>query len=149
MTLRDRLLSFLSSKNISQGKFEKQAGLSNGFVNNIGDGISTQSLIKILEAFPELSATWLLTESGTMILQDTLELAEGDLGYKKKSGTTPVPDHLLTQIENYANGILLSLQELKKGPPDVFQRGTNVIPGSAQPAKKQDKTKTNKKQADR
>jgi transcriptional regulator with XRE-family HTH domain len=148
MTLRERLQAFLNHRNLSQGKFEKAVGLSTGFVNNIGDGISTQSLLKILEAYPDLNATWLLTGVGDMELVESKELSEGNPGYEKPA-SSQMPADLLTQIEDHANSILLSLQELRQAPPDVFQRGTNVIPGSAQPAKKQDKTKTNKKQADR
>ncbi|MGN6477262.1 MAG: hypothetical protein ACTHKV_08550 [Flavipsychrobacter sp.] len=147
MTLRERLIQFLSSKNLSQAKFEKQVGLSNGFVNNIGEGISTQSLIKILQAYPDLNATWLLTQSGEMVLGEGFELGEAPSEYGKKAGSNE-PADLLTQIEEHANKILLSLQELRQAPGDVFQRGTNVVPGSVQKASTLDKKKTSRKLKD-
>ena len=52
---------------MSQGKFEKHVGLSNGFVNNVGDTIRTENLQKITAKFPELSTAWLLTGEGEML----------------------------------------------------------------------------------
>jgi hypothetical protein len=67
MTVKDRLLQFMEHVNMSQGRFEKHVGLSNGFVNNIGDGISSKSISKIKAKFPELNTTWLLNGDGEMI----------------------------------------------------------------------------------
>ena len=38
-TVKQRLIYFIKSKGFSQGRFEKEVGLSNGFVNNISKGI--------------------------------------------------------------------------------------------------------------
>lgn len=100
MTLKERVVLFLKYKNLSQAKFEKQAQLPNGFVNNIGVGINTQSLIKILETFPELNATWLLIEVGDMLL-------------KEKSGTPPDYINVLIRIKDIEN-IRISLDLLNQ-----------------------------------
>ena len=66
-TIKERLTDFLSYKGIGQIKFAESAGLSRGFVNILGDGISSKSLNKISKAFPELNTLWLTTGEGNMI----------------------------------------------------------------------------------
>ena len=44
MDIKRRLLQYLEHLQIGQKKFETATGLSNGFVNNIGEGISTSSV---------------------------------------------------------------------------------------------------------
>jgi hypothetical protein len=72
----------------------------------------------------------------------------GEIFAKEKSGPVKKPD-LLTQIENYADGILISLRELKKEHQDAFQPGTNVNPGAVQRANTLDRKKTEKRPKDR
>lgn len=67
MTTKDRLKAFLEHIRLSQKKFETLVGLSNGFVNNVGDSIRTDSLQKITDKFPELNTSWLITGVGEML----------------------------------------------------------------------------------
>jgi len=68
-TIKERLVLFLKKKGISQGKFEKAVGLSNGFVNNISKGIGADKLQKILCKYPDLNQSWLLTGTGPMLAE--------------------------------------------------------------------------------
>jgi hypothetical protein len=77
MNVKDRLLKFLEHENMSQGRFEKHVGLSNGFINNIGTGISTISLNKIKEKYPQLNIQWLLKGEGEMLVS---EVQDYDIG---------------------------------------------------------------------
>lgn len=65
--MKDRLLAFLEYLGIGQNKFAQNVGLSAGFVNNVGDGITSKSLNKILAVYPELNENWLLKGEGQMI----------------------------------------------------------------------------------
>lgn len=69
-TVKQRLIDFIKFKNLSQAKFEKAIGVSNGFVNNISKGIGADKLQRILNTYPELNSTWLLTGNGEMLKQD-------------------------------------------------------------------------------
>jgi phage repressor protein C with HTH and peptisase S24 domain len=62
-----RLLEYINATNISQSKFEKQAGISNGYINNLKDSPSSRILQKIFDAFPDLNREWLMTGSDDMI----------------------------------------------------------------------------------
>lgn len=67
MNTKERLITYLSYKGLSQGKFEKLCGLSNGYVNNIKVSVMPDKLQKIALQFADLNPAWLLTGEGTMI----------------------------------------------------------------------------------
>lgn len=68
-SVKERLIHFINSKGLSQAKFEKLAGLSNGYVNNIVKSISDKTFdYKISPSFPELSKLWVLHGQEPMIL---------------------------------------------------------------------------------
>lgn len=66
-TVKERLLQFISNENIEKARFEKESGLSNGFVDKVGSSIRSKSLDKIRKRFPHLSISWLLTGEGNML----------------------------------------------------------------------------------
>jgi len=70
MTFKERIIAFLAHKKLSQGKFETAVGLSNGTINNLGEGMTSQSILKILKVYPELNTHWLLTGEGEMLLSN-------------------------------------------------------------------------------
>lgn len=67
LSIKQRLILFIKGKGLSQGRFEKAVGLSNGFVNNISKGIGAEKLQKIISVFPDLNQNWLLTGEGAML----------------------------------------------------------------------------------
>lgn len=67
LTVKDRLVAFIKHKGLSQSRFEKSVGLSNGFVNNISKGIGADKLQRILCVYPDLNTSWLLTGEGEML----------------------------------------------------------------------------------
>ena len=78
-TVKQRLVTFVKHLGIGQGKFEKRAGLSNGYVNNIRRSIQPGKLKLISDAFPELSTGWLMSGEGTMLkAQDGELLTQSD-----------------------------------------------------------------------
>lgn len=66
-SVKDRLLEFLEYKNIGQGAFEKSAGISNGYVNNLKGSIGSKILNRIEASYPELNIDWLRLGSGEML----------------------------------------------------------------------------------
>lgn len=72
-TIKQRLTRFRKYKNLGQGKFEKMAGLSNGYLNQLRHAPGAEKLQNILGTFPELNKTWLLTGEGEMLTAPTEE----------------------------------------------------------------------------
>lgn len=70
MTIKERVLKFISYKGIKPSHFEKTANLSNGAVSKMGNSTKRSTLNKILKAYPEINEVWLLTGSGSMLLDD-------------------------------------------------------------------------------
>lgn len=70
MTIKDRILEFLTTENISKAQFERQCGFSNGYVNSIKEGVGAEKLERILREYPILSREWLLSGTGEMYISD-------------------------------------------------------------------------------
>ncbi len=69
--IKVRVLSLVDHfSNRNKKAFEQQVGLGNGFVNNIKKTIRTDSIEKILLAFPEVRRDWLLFGEGEMLTTD-------------------------------------------------------------------------------
>ena len=70
MTIKDRIKVFLKNQGISQAKFEKAAGLSNGYINGLKKSPGADKLQNIFCAYPMLNREWLLTGEGAMLQGD-------------------------------------------------------------------------------
>ena len=64
---KERLLQYLRYKKLGQQKFEISIGMSNGWVNKVGDSIRENTLQKIKEVYPELNIAWLKSGVGEML----------------------------------------------------------------------------------
>lgn len=64
MSVKERLIEFIKSNKMSNRAFEKELGLSNGYINNITSSIGIDKLQRITLRYPELNLTWLLTGEG-------------------------------------------------------------------------------------
>jgi hypothetical protein len=71
MTKKERLKSILTKLNVSEGDFERKAGLAKGAVSNLGENPRMTTLDKIKKAYPEINITWLLTEEGEMFISSS------------------------------------------------------------------------------
>lgn len=79
--IQDRIKQFIEYKGISNREFERSCSLSNAFVRNVRDTISTKTLELILQAYPEIDRDWLLTGEGTMLSNSGPPLVvAGDVG---------------------------------------------------------------------
>lgn len=65
--VKERLLSFVKYKRLSNLAFEKSCGLSNGYLRNFKGNLGQDKLANILAAFPELNKDWLLYGEGEML----------------------------------------------------------------------------------
>lgn len=65
--IKERVQQYCKYKNMGISRFEKLAGLSNGYFNQVTKRPSDNSLLKISKAHPDLNLAWLLTGTGTML----------------------------------------------------------------------------------
>lgn len=70
----DRLQVFMESEGINDNQLTVNAGLSVGLIGKCrkkGSGMLSDNIEKILLAYPSLSADWLLTGRGEMLVEKT------------------------------------------------------------------------------
>ncbi len=67
MSVKERLIEFIKYLEIGQGAFEKEVGLSNGYVNNIRKSIQPDKLQRISLRYPQLNPGWLMSGEGKML----------------------------------------------------------------------------------
>lgn len=79
-TVKERLIEFIKSQQLSQGKFEKLLGFSNGYVNSISKGIGGDKLQRIIGEFPLLNPDWLLYGRGEMLSGFKEEVSKNESG---------------------------------------------------------------------
>lgn len=65
-TLKERLIQAIDRLGITKAQFEKNVGLSNGFVDKSGDNTRKSSLEKISNIYPQINVNWLMTGDGNM-----------------------------------------------------------------------------------
>lgn len=65
--LRERVRQYCEYMNIRVSQFEKKAGLSNGYFNQVSKKPSDAKLEAIAKAHPSLNIEWLCTGRGEMI----------------------------------------------------------------------------------
>lgn len=76
--LRDRVRQYCEYMNIRISQFEKKAGLSNGYFNQVSKKPSNAKLESIAEAHPLLNIDWLCTGRGEMINSGVSQTSNGD-----------------------------------------------------------------------
>ena len=64
--IKQNILQFIESQNISKNKLYEKTGISNGTLSQKG-GMSESNIMKFLSAYTEVSAEWLLTGKGEML----------------------------------------------------------------------------------
>lgn len=65
--VKERLIYFIESQGLSKNAFESMVGLSKRYVSNIVSSVSTNTIEKIADKFPQLNSAWLLTGEGQML----------------------------------------------------------------------------------
>lgn len=67
MELQNRLLAFIDYLNTDKANFEKEVGLSNGFVDKASNNTRQSSLNRISNRYPILNVDWLKSGKGEML----------------------------------------------------------------------------------
>ena len=105
--VKERLLSFIKYKGMSNLAFEKQCGLSNGYLRNFKGNLGSDKLANILSAFPELSREWLLYGEGSMLLGE-------------QEPETPAPEQT-TANNSLIDYLQRKIAELEKEKAELLQ----------------------------
>jgi hypothetical protein len=70
--MKKRLIEFLAYLEVGQNKFEAATGIARGAISKMSeDNMTTTTLMRIVEAYPELNYEWLLFGEGEMLKTGT------------------------------------------------------------------------------
>ena len=73
MNIKERLDLVIKDLGISGRMFSKACGFSESYFSSINDGIGADKLNKILSAYPNISARWLITGEGQMHEENNIQ----------------------------------------------------------------------------
>ena len=132
--LRIRVRQYCEYMNIRVSQFEKKAGLSNGYFNQVSKKPSEAKLDAISKAHPELNIDWLCTGRGEMVNQtifmpkdDTSTLAQPEITMTEQPFTEDsLINELRAQIERLEGKIDNLNQEIgeKNALIKLLRQGT-------------------------
>lgn len=139
--MKERLVEFLEYMHLKNSDFEKISGLSNGFVNNIGDTIREKNLEKISKIFPDLNLAWLKTGIGNMLNnQDVANQGSGNNNINGVNGDVKIHQndflHMIEIQKEYIKSQMSFSENLKicqsqlttsQNQLTEFQRQMNVL----------------------
>lgn len=114
-SVKQRLMKFMSYREMSASRFERMCGLSNGYFNKLRNAPGLDKIDKMLRVFPELNREWVLTGEGSM-------LNEGYTTFEPVGLATPTAPNLENEIK-----ILQTQLELKDKLIDSLQAEVNTL----------------------
>lgn len=124
-TVKERLLTFIKYLGIGQAKFERECGLSNGYVNNIRVSIQPAKLQSIAQQYPELNPGWLMTGEGEMLRSDNIQMIGNVSSGSTLQGVNVRGSDI--HINPNAYDTLLKIVEANQETTRVFQSQTDKL----------------------
>lgn len=94
-TIKDRLNLLIKALGVRVSHFEQKCGISNGYVANIRASISQSTLQKIIKAYPQVNAGWLMTGEGKMLKEE--ECADKEQEQSNSDGSQQANGSHITQ----------------------------------------------------
>ena len=115
MGQQERLLEFINSQGLTKSAFERNAGLSNGYVAKLKGAIGEEKLEGIFKAYPALNKIWLLTGEGEMLKSANNSASKSKRDVNFYSSDAPYTTYLLpmSAMGGSLTGFALPGAELK------------------------------------
>lgn len=95
-SVKDRLILFINYLNLTKSAFEQSIGVYNGFVNQVTNRTGVDKFGKILNKYPQLNKTWLLTGDGQML---NFEVYSGLPETTQSTPNIPQPSEEVCEVE--------------------------------------------------
>lgn len=116
MTVVDRIRMIVEREG-KQIVFAEKAGLSSAAVSRMlkkADSVNSDTLLAIVNAYPEINPTWLLTGRGNMLLT-----AEEQEALNKTAGSEDREEMMQRMIDLLEDRVKVLEREIKKVDPDL------------------------------
>jgi len=123
MSVKERIINFISYKKLSKSEFCRSIGVSSAFVTSMRVSIQPDKIESIAIAYPELNTGWLLTGEGAM-LKEASNYAQHEPVESKisspESEYTSKEDRLLKIIESQQKTIEKLTELMAQKKQDVY-----------------------------
>lgn len=113
MTVKDRILQFCNAVGVRPGRFERECGLSNGYLSKLRNEPSRDKIGVIASTYPNLNIDWLLTGEGSMLKESSA--VEGE----KVRQASRRPIRYWTDVDATGGGVQLFDDTLTKEYIDI------------------------------
>lgn len=113
MTVKDRILQFCNAVGVRPGRFERECGLSNGYLSKLRNEPSRDKIGVIASTYPNLNIDWLLTGEGNMLKESSA--VEGE----KVRQASCRPIRYWTDVDATGGGVQLFDDTLTKEYIDI------------------------------
>lgn len=70
VTTKERLKEFVQALNLGQNAFEKEVGIANGYLASKSKTITSDTIEKVINKYPNLNIEWLMTGNGNMLKEN-------------------------------------------------------------------------------
>ncbi|MDL2289777.1 hypothetical protein LJB95_00035 [Paludibacteraceae bacterium OttesenSCG-928-F17] len=134
MSVKERLVSYLSYKKINKSEFGRVIGVSNAYVSSIRKSIDKDKIQAIALNYPDLNIEWLITGNGSMLkskenikFNDSLVSDQAPL-YSKI--TNDIPLIPIDAVAGYGRGDISVLESEiieRYVVPDFITRGVKFL----------------------
>ncbi len=140
--IKERLIEFIASQKMSINKFEKECGLSTGYIKNMRKSVSPDKLQSIVQKFPELNPGWLMAGEGNM-LKSNVNVSGDNSGVvvNGNNSNSPIdnrhyysdsPDVLKAQIELLDERIKEKDAQIKEKDAQIKEKDAQIKEKDAQ-----------------
>lgn len=117
MTLIDRLQKYMEYKSLNANRMTKEAGLSIGLIGRAiskYQGLSSETIEKLLNTYTDLSAEWLLVGRGDMLNKDfSGEIEKMSNINKKLSSSLKLMSENLANSQNQVMQLIDLIKEIE------------------------------------
>ena len=134
--IKERLIEFIASQKMSINKFEKECGLSTGYIKNMRKSVSPDKLQSIVQKFPDLNPGWLMAGEGNM-LKNNVNVSGDNSGVvvNGNNSNSPIdnrhyysdsPDVLKAQIELLDERIKEKDAQIKEKDAQIKEKDAQI-----------------------
>lgn len=99
-SVKDRIILFIKSKNISRSEFCRRIGVSETYIGSLRQSFPPDRLKSISINFPELNIEWLMTGDGSMLKSVSIDNEENE------NESVVIPREVFDQISRLTEAVV-------------------------------------------
>lgn len=132
-TVKDRLLAFLRSQNMSKAEFARRLGVSPAYVGAMRKSLPEDKVIRMAEIFPLLNRDWLLYGEGEMLLDPECAAENSEDDFSEYMVPLLPVEAFAGSLQYYSQGVGLRDCTMVASPVKGAQYAVHITGDSMEP----------------